>query len=453
MIPKKNQKEATVLKWVEHKNPKVRKWALGALTRVHGVEVIPILKSLEAGETITAEMKAFINGIGTLLSWDISSDRERQRIPLMSLIGVEVLTEEKTEGQHTLFSQPQVTDPGTVKVLRLFAGSDFKEGEVLPVTSSRGKPGMKFLVSPRNGKIRLPSPVSEKPWNFPPEGQWDGELTLVGGTHRPVIHLKPLEPWLKRLSRQPTPYADEFLDEALRSAPFSVALWALQSHREYVRPETLSMLKEKSGLPAPGKNDTSSLRNMFLYDMAMRIIYRKLWEWDSDRITLIENILAHPLADKKEAWLLFKANALEYHPSSATSTDWMRLAKAARNNQSWKEVEMDPLHRRMFEHIVWHYTWTESRSKFDASTSIDYLMGRWAIPDRGKPSESAFTNTRGSMLSRSLPLTPGEVERLRTALAQRLRSSGEPVTSEEILGRVRQIQSLTWDEITNQPFP
>jgi len=241
-----NEKETAVLELVEHENRRVRKWALAALVRVHGVEVIPILKSLETSGTINAERKDFINGIGTPLSWGMFTNRERQRIPSIPLIGVEVLTEEKTEGRRTLFSKPEVIEPRTVKVLRVFVGSDFKEGDVLPVTSGHGKPGTKLLISPRNGEIHLPSHGSWRPWIFPPEGLWDGEFTLLSGARRPEVSLKPLLPWLEKLSRQPSPYADEFLDEALSSAPLSVAVWALRNYQEHLRPETVAKLKAAS---------------------------------------------------------------------------------------------------------------------------------------------------------------------------------------------------------------
>lgn len=71
----------------------------------------------------------------------------------------------------------------------------------------------------------------------------------------------------------------------------------------------------------------------------------------------------------------------------------------------------------------------------------------------GESSEADFTDLRGGILARSVPLKPDEVERLQVALAQRLSSSGEPVTTGEIEERVSQIQSMTWDEIFNQPFP
>ena len=440
-------KETAVLELVEDENPKVRKWALAALVRVHGVDVISILKSLETSEEITAETKDFSNRIGTPLSWQMFTNRERQRIPSVPLIGAEVLTEEKTEGRPTLFSKPEVIEPGTVKVLRVFNGTDFKEGDVLPVTSGHGKPGTKFLISPRNGEICLPSHESGRPWIFPPEGLWDGEFTLLSGARRPEVSLKPILPWLEKLSRQPTPYADEFLDEALSSAPLSVALWALRNYREHLRPETLAKLREASGVDDLSNVGTYSLRDKILYDAAMRIIYRELWEWDSQRVALLESILAHPLADEREAWLLYNINALEPHPSSGTSADWMRLAKAARNNASWRESWLDPLHRRMFDQMVWNYTWTESQSRFDAASSVDYLVERWSIQDRREPSEADFTDSRGGMLARSLPLNPDEVERLRVALALRLSSSGEPLTSGEIEQRVSQIRSMTWDKI------
>lgn len=448
-----NEKEAIILQWVEHENSKVRKWAIGALTRVHGVEVIPIFKSLRAGEAIAGEIEAFINRIAYPSTWDMFSDRERQRVSGVSLLGVEVVTERKTAGNRTLFSEPEIIEQGSVRVLRVFGESHWNEGDVLPLSSGVAKTGSQFLVFPENGEIHLPATKSG-PWVFPPGGPWDGEMTMPGGGIRPGTNFATVALWLEKLSADPKPYADEFLDEALKNAPLSLAFWALRSYRQHLRKETLADLKDRAGLATPRNEggQTSSLRDMMLYDVTMRTIYGNLWKWDRDRITLLEKILAHPLADEEEAWLFYHANGLEYHPSSASATDWKRMARAARNNSSWKENQLDPRHRMSFDFSEWHYIWAESRSNFDATTAVDYLIERWAIPDYGPNSERAFVNLRGNMLGGSLPLKSAEVKRLRTALAKRLIASGNFATYEEAMEQANGIQSMTWEEIINQPI-
>ncbi|MGF1530006.1 MAG: HEAT repeat domain-containing protein [Puniceicoccaceae bacterium] len=448
-----SKKAAMVFGLLEHENPKVRKWALGALVRMHGVKIIPILRALNSSEARREETKNFINGPGTPLSWDMFSGGNKQRVASIPLIGVEVLTQVKTVGDHTLFSKPEVVEPGTVKVLRVFAGSGIKAGDILEVASGDGDSGDKFLVWPRDRAVRLPSTYEVGTWSFPPEGPWDGEWTLFGGKERPRVNIQPMLPWLERLSGQPRPYADEFLDEAIRDAPLRVALWALQTYREQLRIETVAWLREQSGLVASDTVENLSLRNLILYDSVMRTIFRKLWEWDVEKIALTESILSHPLSDDEEAWLLYDATELEYRPSSATSADWMRLANAARNNASWKEPWLNPIHRQFFERVAWHHTWRESISRFDASPAVTYLVNRWAIPDRGEFSGAQFTDNRGSMLSRSMPLEDDQIEVLRLALEQRLTSSGEPLTPEIVEEQVSQIKARTRDEIIQQPYP
>ncbi len=103
--------------------------------------------------------------------------------------------------------------------------------------------------------------------------------------------------------------------------------------------------------------------------------------------------------------------------------------------------------------MVWQFSWTESRAWFDASIGVNYLVERWAIPDRGEPATPHFLDSGGQTLDSSLPLKLEEVEKLRSALAARLAGSGEKLTPDEIEKRVNEIRSMTWEEILNQRFP
>jgi len=440
-----------VLELIGHENDKVRKWAIAALVRVKGARAIADLNSLEPPAEAAADIQNFIRGTGISSACEPLIGAEKRSVPGISLLGVEVLTEAKSEGGHTLFSTPRVIEQGTVKVLRVFSGSNFAEGEIVSVGNFSAKAGEKFLVFPRDERISIGFPTNTT--TFPPEGPWDGGTTRLAYSLEPEIDLTSLEPWFKKLSSNPPPHADEFLEDALRNAPSLVATWALRRFLDDLRPETLEWLRVTSGLSKAGSAPTS-MREMFLYEQAMHYLYGKLWLWSAERIDLFEQIFSYPLSDWEDAWLLQILNNYEgFQPVVASADEWKRLSHAVRHNASWRENWLDPDRQRGLDMLAWSTVQTEALATLDATTSIDYLIDRWAIPDQGERTASGFVESRGSMLAHTIPLRDEEVERLREALAQRLTTSDEPPPPEEVEKRIKEIQARTWDEILAQPFP
>ncbi len=442
------EKEQAVVPLLESENRTVRQWALAALARVKGPDVLPILEQFRDSEVAS--------GIGGY-PWARPGEQEDEIVSLPPLLGVEIMTAPTMSGPPNFMEPPpHIIEPGTVKVLHVFSGSGVEVGEILPAETGNFEPGTKFLVMHREGDIHLLDEFAGSwAWDFPPQGRWDGEnKRLSNAPHIPHMSIDPLLPWLNKISNGTGPSAGDFLDEAIRHAPWRVAMWVLNKYPYALRPDTMEWLEESLGVNSQTPNPDASLLNMFLYDKVMGINFRQLWQWNPQRDWIMEQILSYPLTNDDEAWLLYTIfeTYSDVIPSKLADR-WIRLAEAARNNTSWRQDWIHPHFKRRFEHIAWSYTLVESRATFDPAPAIAYLLDRWAIPDRDEPGTPILMDHWGSGLARSLPLQAEDVEKLRAALSARLASSGTPPEPESVESRLNEIQAMTWQEIVDQPFP